>query len=96
MDMRVQENGPVRQRLRILIGASLIVGGFLSILPIFGLWMLPLGLIVLSVDVPWVRRMRRRLEVWFHRRFPNLAAKFKRKSAENAGAPPPPDVTTSP
>jgi hypothetical protein len=29
---------------------------FLAILPVFGLWMLPLGLILLSEDLPIVRR----------------------------------------
>ena len=31
---------------------GLVVGSFLSILPVFGLWMLPLGLALLSDDVP--------------------------------------------
>jgi hypothetical protein len=29
--------------------------------------MIPLGLLVLSVDIPIVRRWRRRLAVWWHR-----------------------------
>lgn len=48
---------------RILIGALFIVGGCLSILPIFGVWMLPLGLLILSIDVALVRRWRRKSEV---------------------------------
>jgi hypothetical protein len=32
--------------------------------------------LVLSVDIPRVRRWRRRFAVWFHRRYPNLAAKL--------------------
>jgi hypothetical protein len=30
--------------------------------------MIPLGLLVLSVDLPIVRRWRRQLTVWWHRR----------------------------
>jgi hypothetical protein len=30
--------------------------------------MVPLGLLVLSVDLPVVRRLRRRVEVWWGRR----------------------------
>ena len=67
---------PQSRLLRIALGVFLIVGGFLSILPIFGLWMMPLGLLVLSIDVPMVRRWRRRFAVWLHRRYPNLAAKI--------------------
>lgn len=48
---------------RIAIGGVLILGGLLGFLPIVGFWMLPLGLMVLAVDLPMVRGFRRRLEV---------------------------------
>src|SRR5207237_7342735 len=35
---------------RILLGSGLVLGGLLSFLPVLGLWMLPLGFMVLSVD----------------------------------------------
>ena len=61
--------------LRIPAGLVLILGGLLSILPVFGLWMLPLGLLLLSVDVPVLRpvvttllvRVRRRASLWRRR-----------------------------
>ena len=34
---------------------SLIAGGIFSILPVLGLWMLPLGLALMSDDVPWLK-----------------------------------------
>jgi hypothetical protein len=40
----------------------------LGFLPILGFWMLPLGFLVLSHDLPFARRLRRRLAVWWHRR----------------------------
>ncbi len=67
---------PRSRLLRILIGTLLVIGGLLSFLPIFGVWMIPLGMLVLSIDIPRVRRWRRRFAVWFHRRYPNLAAKL--------------------
>ena len=51
----------------IALGVALILGGVLGFLPILGLWMLPLGLIVLSTDFAQVRRLRRRLDLWFGR-----------------------------
>ncbi|HKY18966.1 MAG TPA: hypothetical protein VJL82_08530 [Rhizomicrobium sp.] len=54
--------------LRVFTGAVLILGGFLGFLPVLGFWMVPLGLIVLSIDLPIVRRWRRRLEVWWGNR----------------------------
>ena len=59
---------PASRLARVLIGCLLIVGGLLGFLPILGFWMIPLGLLVLSVDLPMVRRWRRRLTVWWHRR----------------------------
>lgn len=53
---------------RIVTGTALVGGGFLGFLPILGFWMVPLGLIVLSHDIPAVRRRRRRLTVWWSRR----------------------------
>ena len=74
---------PRSRILRILIGVALIIGGLFSILPIFGLWMIPLGLLVLSIDVPRVRRWRRRFAVWFARRYPGLAAKLHMRTNGN-------------
>lgn len=53
---------------RIALGWALVAGGLLGFMPVLGFWMLPLGLAVLSVDVPYVRRRRRRLSVWWARR----------------------------
>lgn len=62
--------------LRIPFACLLILGSFLAILPVFGVWMMPLGLLLLAVDVPALRpavsaaviRLRRRVGVWRHRR----------------------------
>jgi hypothetical protein len=67
---------PRSRLLRIIIGVLLVLGGLFGFLPILGVWMIPLGLLVLSIDIPRVRRWRRRFAVWFHRRYPRLAAKL--------------------
>jgi hypothetical protein len=48
---------------RRVLGAGLVAGGALSFLPVLGIWMLPLGLVVLSADSKSVRRLRRRSDV---------------------------------
>lgn len=61
--------------VRIPLGLFLVVGGLLSFLPVLGLWMLPLGLLFLAVDIPGLRgcvsafsiRFRRRLDIWSRR-----------------------------
>lgn len=42
---------PIRFPLALL----LIVGGVFSFLPVLGIWMLPLGLLLLAVDLPVLR-----------------------------------------
>ncbi len=56
---------PENQLLRMGLGVLLCLGGLLWFLPIVGIWMLPLGIMVLSVDIPFVRRHSRRVAVWF-------------------------------
>jgi len=45
-----------------------MLGGLVGFLPILGFWMVPLGLLVLSFDLPAARRLRRRITVWWGRR----------------------------
>jgi hypothetical protein len=61
---------PSRRWLRIPAGLLLIVGGLLAVLPVLGLWMLPLGLVLLAEDVPILRSLRSRLLDWIERRHP--------------------------
>jgi hypothetical protein len=50
---------------RIAIGLLLIVFGFLGFLPVLGFWMVPLGLVVLSYDIPRVRLWRQKVVAWW-------------------------------
>ena len=47
---------PHMHLVRIPLAVLLILGGIFSFLPILGLWMLPLGLLVLAVDLPPLRK----------------------------------------
>jgi hypothetical protein len=53
--------------LRLALGVVLCLGGFLWFFPILGLWMLPVGLIVLSQDITWLYRRREHLEAWLRK-----------------------------
>jgi len=59
---------PEKRLHRQILGWALIFGGIFGFAPIAGFWMLPLGLVVLSVDSPRIRRKRRKLTVWWGRR----------------------------
>jgi len=58
--------------VRLPLAIAFILGGFLAFLPVLGVWMLPLGLLLLAVDLPILRgptasfmiRTRRRVTIW--------------------------------
>jgi hypothetical protein len=69
--------------IRLPIAVIFILGGLASFLPILGFWMLPVGLLLLAVDLPLLRgpisvamiKGRRRLNVWNRRRLRKKALK---------------------
>ena len=92
---------PASRMVRTVIGVLLIVAGLFGFLPVIGFWMIPLGLLVLSVDFPLIRRWRRRWTVqmgdWLVRRYPSWAkrlgfngnsnsARYVRRSSANGNA----------
>lgn len=67
---------PSSRILRIPLGILLVVGGVFSFLPVLGIWMLPLGLLMLALDLPILQgpmnaiilRLQRRWTTWKRRR----------------------------
>ena len=59
---------PRSRWVRITIGCVLVVFGIFGFLPVLGFWMIPLGLLVLSHEFAAIRRLRRRVTVWWQRR----------------------------
>ncbi len=55
---------------RIPAGIGLVAGGIFSFLPVLGIWMLPLGLVVLAKDIPPLRHPSARMLAWAHRKLP--------------------------
>ncbi|WP_350015737.1 hypothetical protein ABNK63_11825 [Rhodanobacter sp. IGA1.0] len=72
---------PSSRWIRVPAGILLIVGGIFSILPLLGLWMLPLGLLLLAQDLPFLRRPTRRALLWMERRW----VRWKRRPRSTTG-----------
>lgn len=61
--------------LRIPLAVVLILGGFVGFLPVLGFWMVPAGLLLLAIDIPFLRPaisaaviiVRRRAQIWWRR-----------------------------
>lgn len=58
-----RENLPKSRAARITIGGLLVVAGVVGFLPILGFWMVPVGLGILAIDIPVVRRFTRKVTV---------------------------------
>jgi hypothetical protein len=65
---------PALRWIRLVAGVLFVAGAFLSILPLFGIWMLPLGLMLLAEDIPPLRRVRNRCLDWMERHRPHWFA----------------------
>ncbi len=75
---------PKSRKFRIPLALVFIVAGFLWFLPVLGLYMLPLGLMLIAQDVPFLRRPVGRAILWsIHqwRRVKEWWARRKRASA---------------
>ena len=74
---------PGSRILRIPVGILLVLGGVFSFLPILGVWMLPLGLLLLALDLPFLQapinnviiRGQRCWAVWRRKRVQKRRAK---------------------
>jgi hypothetical protein len=55
--------------VRIPLALLLVVGGVFSFLPILGLWMLPLGLLLIAQDVPFLQAPLARMLGWIERKW---------------------------
>lgn len=66
---------PSRRLIRHVAGIALVLGGIFSILPILGLWMLPLGLALLSEDHPASKAYLERAARWIE----GIVQRFRRR-----------------
>ncbi|HEX7792346.1 MAG TPA: hypothetical protein VF467_17665 [Afipia sp.] len=60
---------PSSRFFRIPLALLLIVGGILSFLPILGLWMLPLGLLLIAQDIPFLQPPLANALGWIERKW---------------------------
>jgi hypothetical protein len=61
---------PSARLVRSPLGLLFIAGGVFAFLPVLGVWMMPLGILLIAVDVPTVRR-------WVVRVWPMVEARWR-------------------
>jgi uncharacterized protein YqgC (DUF456 family) len=62
---------PSSRWARLPAGVGFCIGGVFWILPVLGLWMLPVGLVLLSEDIPALRHTTDRTLDWLEGRIPH-------------------------
>jgi len=62
---------PSSRWARLPAGVGFCVGGVFWILPVLGLWMLPVGLVLLSEDISSLRRSTDKTLDWLEGRMPH-------------------------
>jgi hypothetical protein len=80
--VRVERVPPSSRWVRLPIAILLIVAGVFSFLPVLGLWMLPLGLMLLAADVPFLKRPMGLALVWLERQLKRLSGWYRGRNKQ--------------
>jgi hypothetical protein len=67
---------PSSRWVRVPLALLLIVGGVVGFLPVLGFWMIPLGLLLLAQDVPFLQGPILRLLTWLERKWIKWRGQF--------------------
>jgi hypothetical protein len=65
--------------VRLVAALMLILGGIFAFLPILGLWMLPLGLLFIAQDVPFLQKPVVRAMAWVESKWEWLKRNWRRR-----------------
>ena len=68
---------PEARWIRLPVGILFILGGLLWFLPVVGLEMLPIGLMLIAQDVPFLRKPVGRAMIWLERKWVELRRRWK-------------------
>jgi hypothetical protein len=63
--------------VRLAIAALLVLGGIFSFLPVLGVWMLPLGLLLIAQDIPFLQKPLVSAFAWVERKCEWLKVKWR-------------------
>ena len=53
--------------VRVIVGVLFVLLGLVGFLPILGFWMVPLGLAILAIDIPIVKKLAHRSMTAFNK-----------------------------
>jgi hypothetical protein len=75
---------PKGRKVRLPLGVLCLVGGLLWFLPVVGLELIPIGLLLIAQDVPFLRKPVARGTLWLEDRWRALRGWWRRRRAARA------------
>jgi hypothetical protein len=78
---------PSAMLLRLPLAILFIIGGIFSFLPVLGIWMLPLGLLLIALDVPFLRKPVAYSTIWGMGKWARFRLWVARRWRSPGGAP---------
>ena len=69
---------PKARWVRLPLGLSLVAASFMWFLPVVGIELLPMGLLLIAQDVPFLRAPVARFTIWLVGRWISLKRRWKR------------------
>jgi membrane-bound ClpP family serine protease len=73
---------PNSRWVRIPLGVLFIVAGFLWFLPVVGIEMLPIGLLLIAQDVPFLKRPVGKMMLWLERKWVDFRRRRRSKHSK--------------
>jgi hypothetical protein len=73
--------------IRLLVAFLLVLGGVFSFLPILGLWMLPLGLLFIAQDVPFLQMPLANALRWIESKWERLREAWRNRQSRGVATP---------
>lgn len=73
---------PDSRKIRLPVGLLLIVTGFLGFLPILGFEFIPIGLLLIAQDIPFLQKPVGEFTLWLEHKWIALRQRWQRKRQE--------------
>ena len=70
---------PKARWVRIPLGLLLVAGGVFGFLPVLGFEFIPLGLLIIALDVPFLRKPVARFTLWLERKWRALKERWQHR-----------------
>lgn len=78
---------PKARKIRIPLGVLFLIGGLFWFLPVVGLELIPIGLLLIAQDVPFLRKPVARATLWLEGKWRALRRRWQRRTALRGRAP---------